>query len=81
MRRGVLMHVSTDYALNWLAEHGEMPSGVHACRAIRGISFCSSPLVVLVNRGDLRSRKAKVALRKLCFGRAGRGGAQEPSAP
>jgi hypothetical protein len=47
MRRGVLMHVVTDYAVNWLAQHGEMPTGVHTARATRKLHFCSGPLPVL----------------------------------
>ncbi|MER8570645.1 hypothetical protein NKH19_00680 [Mesorhizobium sp. M1338] len=30
-------HVVTDYAVNWLAEHGEMPNGIHTARATRSI--------------------------------------------
>jgi hypothetical protein len=37
MRRGMLMHVVTDYAVNWLAQHGEMPTGVHKARATRSV--------------------------------------------
>ncbi|RWA80838.1 hypothetical protein [Mesorhizobium sp.] len=47
MRRGVYMHVITDYATNWLAEHGEMPTGVHTARATRPLSYCSSGLPTL----------------------------------
>ncbi|RWM25186.1 MAG: hypothetical protein EOR74_21040 [Mesorhizobium sp.] len=43
MARGLRVAVITDYATNWLAEHGEMPDGVHTCRATRKIDFCSSP--------------------------------------
>jgi hypothetical protein len=37
MARGRLAHVLIDYALNWLAQHGEMPTGVHTARAIRPV--------------------------------------------
>lgn len=47
MRRGVLAHVITDYAVNWLAEHSAMPDGVHICRARRPLPWCSGPFPVL----------------------------------
>ena len=28
-------HPVSDYAINWLAQHGEMPTGVHIARATR----------------------------------------------
>ena len=28
----------------WLAQHGEMPTGVHSCKAVRKCDFCSSPI-------------------------------------
>ena len=34
-------HVVSDYATNWLAQHGEMPTGVHTARATRPLWFCS----------------------------------------
>lgn len=42
MRRGVRVAVITDYAANWLAQHGEMPTGIHTARATRKISFCAN---------------------------------------
>ena len=33
----VKAHPVSDYALNWLAQHGEMPTGVHIARATRAI--------------------------------------------
>jgi len=47
MRRGLLMHVVTDYAVNWLAEHGELPDGVHVCRKVRRLSWTRPPYPVL----------------------------------
>ena len=35
MARGVRVFVLTDYAINWLAQHGEMPTGVHKAPAVR----------------------------------------------
>ncbi len=43
MARGVRVAVISDYAVNWLAQHGEMATGVHTCRATRKIDFRSSP--------------------------------------
>ncbi|TIM38305.1 hypothetical protein [Mesorhizobium sp.] len=53
-RRAVLMHVVTDYALNWLAQHGEMPDGVHTARAKRIVpGLCSKPPVLEVDYSRL----------------------------
>jgi hypothetical protein len=30
-------HTVMEYALNWLAEHGDMPTGVHKCKAVKPI--------------------------------------------
>ena len=30
-------HPVADYAINWLAQHGEMPTGIHTARATRPI--------------------------------------------
>jgi hypothetical protein len=36
-RIAIPMHTVMEYALNWLAQHGEMPTGVHKCKAVRPI--------------------------------------------
>ena len=47
MRRGILMHVVSDYAINWLSQHGEMPTGVHTARAARPMPAMHTTLPVL----------------------------------
>jgi hypothetical protein len=47
MRRGILTHVVSDYAINWLAQHGEMPTGVHTARATRGMHGMHTQFPVL----------------------------------
>ena len=62
MARGVRVHVVTDYAVNWLAQHGAMPTGVHKARATRKIDFCSSPPTFTVDYTGLTD---PVAFKKL----------------
>lgn len=33
----------SDYARNWLAQHGQLPSGVHRVRLIRRLPWCRPP--------------------------------------
>jgi hypothetical protein len=56
MARGMRMAVLTDYATNWLAQHGEMPTGVHTARATRKIDFCSRPPTFTVDFTALHRR-------------------------
>ena len=38
MARGALVHLVADYAGNWLAEHREMPTGVHQAQGQQAAS-------------------------------------------
>ncbi len=53
---GVRAHVITDYATNWLAQHGEIPTGVHTARATRKLNWCSSLPTLNVDFSPLHRR-------------------------
>ena len=49
MARGVRVFVISAYAANRLAPYGEMTTGVHRCKAVRRLDFCTRPPVLTVD--------------------------------
>jgi hypothetical protein len=53
MQRAILCHVVSDYVTNWLAQHGEMPTGLHKAHTVRRRPMIYT-ISLLVLTADLR---------------------------